>query len=109
MGDDRDRVWLHARAEVTIVELAEISGLEEAMLRELVDYGALAPVDPRVEPWLFCADCVARVRAAARLCKDLELEASALALALSFLGRIELLEGEVRALRAQLGQAARRP
>jgi chaperone modulatory protein CbpM len=108
MADEHDVMWLHARGEVTIVELARLSGLAEPTLRELVDYGALSPADPQAAEWIFSAVWVTRVRAAARLCDDLELETPVLALALSFLERIERLEEEVRALRAELGRNARR-
>jgi chaperone modulatory protein CbpM len=102
MGIDEDGFWLHAHHQVTIVELAEFSGFPEPLLRELVEYGALSPVDPAAPEWKFGADCVAEVRAAARLREDLELETPAVALALSLLRRIERMEAEMRALRAQL-------
>ena len=87
-----DAVWLHAHGSVTIVELAECSGLTEAEVRELVDAGVLAP----------SGDCVARLRSARRIQRDLELEPHALALLVSFLERIDALEAEIRNLNAQL-------
>ena len=97
-----DALWLHAQWRVSIVELAQLSGLQEEVVRELVEYGALSPADPQAREWAFSGDCVARVRAAARLCNDLEFETPALALVLSFLERIDRLEAEVRNLSAQL-------
>jgi hypothetical protein len=49
MATDRDdEVWLHARHEISIVELADCAGLSEAEVRELVEYGALvSPMRPR--------------------------------------------------------------
>jgi chaperone modulatory protein CbpM len=102
MADEQDGIWLHTRHQVTIVELAEFSGFREPELRELVEYGALAPVDPQASEWRFAADWVAELRAAARLREDLELETPAVALALSLLRRIDRMEDEMRALRAQL-------
>jgi chaperone modulatory protein CbpM len=102
MADEPDAVWFHAERRVTIVELAQCSGLREDVLRELVEYGALAPVDPAAEPFDFNARNVARVRAAARLANDLELETNALALVISLLGRIDDLEERVRDLNAKL-------
>lgn len=102
MADEQDGIWLHTRHQVTIVELAECSGFPEPELRELVEYGALAPVDPLAPEWRFAADWVAELRAAARLREDLELETPAVALALSLLRRIDRMEDEMRALRAQL-------
>lgn len=105
MAERDDVLWLHARHEITIVELAECAGLEEGEVRELVEYGALSPTD--AQAWTFSADCVSRVRAAARLRADLDLETPTLALVLSFLERIDTLEAQVRNLAAQL-QAPRR-
>jgi len=107
MAHDNDAMWLHSHAEVTIVELAECSGLPEAVLRELVEYGALAPADLEAHDWIFSGDCVVRVRAAARLRSDLELETPALALVLSLLGQIRDLDAEVRHLGAQLASPMR--
>jgi chaperone modulatory protein CbpM len=107
MAEAPEAAWLHAHAELTIVELAEISGLEEPILRELVEYGALSPANPRT--LVFSATCVTRVRTAARLRADLELDTQAVALALSLLERIESLQGELRALRARTAGARRGP
>ena len=102
MAEYEDVVWLHAEHRVTIVELAQCSGLDEDVLRELVDYGALSPVDPDTGALDFNARCVASVRAAARLTQDLELDTPALALVLSFLERIDTLESRLREMNAKL-------
>ena len=38
--------WLDEHRELTLAELAELSGLSEAELRALEDCGAIAPIDP---------------------------------------------------------------
>jgi chaperone modulatory protein CbpM len=96
-----EAVWLHSRHQLTLIELAECSGLSEEEVRELVEYGALAPADAASAEWTFAAACVSRVRTAARLRNDLELETRALALVLRFLERIEALESQVRELNAK--------
>lgn len=106
MVDPVEVDWLHAESRVTLVELARTSGLPEEVLRELVDYGALEPAEGAGE-WCFSADCVVRVRTAARLRNDLELETGSLALVLSFLERIQRLEAQVRHLHAQLAAPRR--
>lgn len=105
MATEPEALWLHAHAHVTIVELAECSGLPESLLRELVDYGALTPADPQAG--LFSSECVVSVRTAARLRNDLELETPALALVLSLLDRLHRLDSEVRHLNAQLSRPHR--
>jgi chaperone modulatory protein CbpM len=102
-----DTYWIHAHQEVTLVELAESSGLSEEMVRELVEFGAITPASRETQQWIFSGDCVVRVRRAARLQRDLELETPALALVLSFLERIDRLEGEMRLLGAQLPRPRR--
>jgi chaperone modulatory protein CbpM len=96
-----EALWLYAGQHVTLDELAEISGLPEEILKELVDYGALHPAGPGAT---FTGECVSRLRAAARLRQDLELETPALALAVSFLERIQSLQDELRCLDARLSR-----
>jgi chaperone modulatory protein CbpM len=97
-----DAVWLDDRLEFSFAELVHCSGLSEAELRELVDYGALVPVNPQEAEWTFSGDIVVTLRAAGRLCADLELDAQALALALRLFQRIRELEAQLGSLRAQL-------
>jgi hypothetical protein len=107
MATDHEEVlWLHASRRVSLVELADVCGLPQDVLEELVAFGALRPVAAAPEE-RFAADCVSRLRAAARLRNDLELETPALALALAFLERIQSLEAEVRSLDARIGRPSR--
>ena len=100
-AEEQELLWLHSETRISIVELAQFSGFPESVLRDLVEYGALTPVVPQDE-WTFGADCVPRLRKAARLHGDLELDTPTLALVLSFLETIQRLEGEVRDLGARL-------
>jgi chaperone modulatory protein CbpM len=100
--EQADAVWLDAHHEFSLAELVQFSGLSEAELRELVDYGVLTPADPQSTEWAFGGDIIVTMRAAGRLRDDLELDAQALALALTLIGRIRDLESQVRTLRAQL-------
>ena len=104
--EHRELLWLSSETRISIVELAQFSGFPESVLRDLVEYGALAPAVPEGET-AFGADCVARLRKAARLSNDLELDIPALALVLSFLEEIQRLEAEVSNLAARLPR--RRP
>jgi chaperone modulatory protein CbpM len=93
---------MDAQHQFSIAELVQCSGLSEAELRELVDYGALAPIDPHGAEWTFSGDIVVTVQAAGRLRADLELDSQALALALTLIRRIRELEAQLGDLRAQL-------
>ena len=97
--------WMDTRTRLTLREIAESCGITESMVQELVEYGALTPVGAHPGEWVFTAECVISVRKAARLCNDLELETSAMALVVSFLERIHELEAQVRRLRSQAGGA----
>lgn len=100
--EQADVMWLDAHCECSIDELARLSGLSQAELRELVDYGALAPIDPQETEWSFSGDIVLTLQAAGRLRDDLELDLPTLALTLELIERIHALEAELGALRARL-------
>jgi len=97
-------VWLEEHRELNLAELAELSGLSEAELHQVEDYGAIAPVNPDAEPATrtFSADYLVVARAACRLRNDFELDTQGLAVALALLDRVRALEAELRDLRAQL-------
>lgn len=101
-------LWLDEQQELSLAELAGLSGLSEAELRELVDYGVIAPVEPQTEPPAFRADCIVIARTACRLRADFELDVPGLALALTLLGRIHDLEAQLRELSAQFPHRPRK-
>ena len=105
--------WLHEQAEISIQELADLSGLSPELLRELVEYGALVPINTQapvnaqvpinveLTQWRFTADCVVAVRAVSRLREDFDLDSNALSVALALIERIHGLEAQLRELRTQ--------
>lgn len=104
MEAEPEAVWLTEDREFSLAELVEISGLTEAELREFVEYGAIAPVDPDSSEWIFKGACVITVRAACRLRASFDLEPHGVALVISLLDRIRDLEAQLGSLRAQLPQ-----
>lgn len=103
MAEQTEVVWLESHTRVTLVELAQCSGFPEETLRELMEYGAIYAEAGET----FAGECVARLRHAARLGQELELETPAIALMLRFLERIESLEAEIRHLDAQVARPRR--
>ena len=97
-----EAVWLTEDREFSLAELAELSGLTETELRELVEYSAITPVDPDSPQWVFTGRCLVTVRAACRLRVSFDLEPHAVALVVSLLDRIHDLEAQLDSLRAQL-------
>ncbi|MDP1671581.1 MAG: chaperone modulator CbpM [Burkholderiales bacterium] len=96
-----EAVWLTGDSVFSLAELAEISGLPESELRELIDYGAVTPIDPESSPWMFNGKCLLTVRTACRLRISFDLEPHSVALMISLLEQIQDLEGQVRDLRAR--------
>jgi hypothetical protein len=94
--------WLHEHYEFSLEELCELSGLSEAELRELVDHGVLAPIEPGAQHWNFSADRLVLARSARRLRKDFDLDTHGVALVVTLLERVRDLEAELRDLRAKL-------
>jgi chaperone modulatory protein CbpM len=92
-------MWVDRDEIVSITELVALCGLSEEEVRELVDYGALVPVD--AAQWTFTAECVVTLRKASRLKEGLELDTHALALALTLLERIGALEAQLASARAR--------
>ena len=102
MGDKRNQaiagIVLSEQETVTLEELAGLCMVERSWVVELVEQGALEPVAPDHEEWLFSAATLGRVQTAARLRRDLELDAAGIALALDLLGEIESLRARLRTL-----------
>jgi chaperone modulatory protein CbpM len=98
-----EAVALDERGVLTLEQLVEVSALPAEELRALVDYGALAPVDPAAAAWTFTASYVVVARTAGRLRKDFELDAHSLSVVLRYVQRVQALESELRSLRARLG------
>jgi chaperone modulatory protein CbpM len=102
--DIGEATWLDRDERVAIADLAAHSGFTEEEVRELVDYGALAPVDAAHST--FTAECMVILRRAARLKDDFELDNQALVLALALLERIGDLESQLAEVRARLPHRA---
>jgi len=100
-----DAQWMLEHAELSIDELAQLSGLAPDFLRELVSYGALVPVDTEATQWSFASECVVSVRTVNRLREDFDLDANALSVALNLIERIHGLEAQLRELRSQFPRA----
>ena len=94
--------WLDARETVSMAELSRVCGLTEAELGELMEYGALAPLDRQPPERLFSSECIGPLRRAARLRRDFDLDLFAVALLLDYLHRIDALERQVKSLQAHV-------
>ncbi len=89
-------VVLSEQETVTLDELAGLCTVERRWVVELVEQGALEPLGPVRGEWRFSATVLGRVQAAARLQRDLDLDAAGIALALDLLDEIESLRARLR-------------
>ena len=97
-----EALWPDDEHRLPLRELAELSGLSEAEVLELVEYGALTPADDTAGQWVFSVWSITVARSARRLREDYELEPHGVALVLAYLDRIRELEAKLRALEARL-------
>ncbi len=93
---------LDEEARVAFDELLAASGLAREELIELVDFGVFEPRGTGTRGWRFTSRTVVLARRAARLREDFGLNAAGMALALTYLERIEALERRIRELECQL-------
>lgn len=103
-SEHTEAVWLTEDTQFSLAQLAELAGIPESEVRELVDYGAVTPVDPEASPWIFNGKCLLTIRTACRLRVSFDLEPHGVALIVSLLERIHDLETELGSLRAQFPQ-----
>ena len=93
--------WLTEECEFSLLELVELSGSSDEELRELVEYGAITPVNPEAPQWTFPGKCLLTARAACRLRVSFDLEPHGVALVISLLNRIEDLQAQMGSLCAR--------
>lgn len=93
--------WLDASAPLDLLELARVSGMSTAELSELVDYGALSPLEADQQAPCFPAQYLVPLRTASQLRQVYDLDLFAVSLLIGYLQRIDSLETELRSLRAR--------
>lgn len=89
--------WLDPRKTVNLSELSLASGMSTAELGELVDYGALTPLDSPQPEQVFSAECARPLSRACKLRVDFHLDIFTVVLLLGYLIRIEVLEQQAHA------------
>jgi chaperone modulatory protein CbpM len=95
-------LWLEAHPDLRLSELSELSGLSEAEVHVLTDYGVFQPVEEKSAEPSYRAECIVIARKASRLRRDLELNTEGLALALRLLMQVQRLETQLEELKARL-------
>ena len=80
---------------LTLVELCRACDAREEDVRAWVDEGALAPEGGRPGEWRFASAALPRARTAARLARDFEIDARAIALVLELMDEIDRLRARI--------------
>jgi chaperone modulatory protein CbpM len=104
-SDCIDALWPDEHRRLRPADLADLAGVSEAEVLELVECGALTPAEGTPGQWVFGVRSITVARTARRLREDLELDPHGVALLLAFIDRIRGLEDELRDLRARLPEA----
>ncbi len=97
MTSPREWECLDLRKTVSLNELSMASGMSTAELDELVDYGALMPLESAQPGPVFSAEYAKPLSKACRLRTDFHLDIFTVGLLLGYLTRIEVLERQARA------------
>ena len=95
-----DAQWHDEHAGITLAELAELSGLPEEVLHELIECGVLVRAERRPARLTLTVGTLRSLHMARRLREDFELETKALAITLRLLDRISELKQQLRQLQA---------
>ena len=93
--------WLDTRETVSLAELSRVCGMSQEELVELVEYGALAPVESNPQGGNFSAVCIVPLRTVCKLRVDFDLDVFTVAVLMGYLDRIDELERQVHSLQAQ--------
>ncbi len=94
VGEDGDRSEM--QVTVSLTELAKRCGCRVEVVRRLVSFGLVDPVEGYPDSPRFSGTAVSRVARALRLKQDLGLNLNALALVIELLDRIDELEDQLR-------------
>lgn len=91
-------VILDEDAELSLTEICHACEIRSEQVIEMVQEGIVAPLGQEPAEWRFPGPDLARLRRAARLQRDLELNLPGVALALDLLDEIESLRARLHAI-----------
>ncbi len=94
-------ILLDEQGTCSAQHLAEVSGLTQEELDELIESGVIVASDDNAQPKLFHLRYVVTANMARKLRDDFELDRSGMTLAMTLIRRINELEEEINAVRAR--------
>ena len=87
---------------LSIGQTAQLTGVSEADLLGLVEYGVLTPAEPDKQPRTFDIGCLMKLQRAALMRQDLALDSHGFALAVMLLDQITGLEVRLQSVQRDL-------
>lgn len=97
-----ESVWLNTSDICSLEHIAEVSGLSQEDILDLVNTGVLPPTNQDRGNYFFYTECVVIAHRARRLRDDFELDTQGLAVAMRLLRRVDELEAELANLKNRL-------
>lgn len=88
-------ITVDAYPELDIEELCRATGVEPDFIQELIEYGVIEPRGFTYETWRFDASHLRRIRTAAHLHRDLEVNIAGAAIILDLLDEMEEMKSEL--------------
>ncbi|WP_198538212.1 chaperone modulator CbpM [Marinicella sediminis] len=86
----------------SLTQLYQTTHLSSGFIEKCVEYGILDPLVSQSGDWLFEVDQLIRLKKAARLRDDLDLNWNGLALAIDLIDEVEQLRNENRIIKSRL-------
>lgn len=105
--DITESVWLNTSDICSLEHIAEVSGLSQEDILDLVHTGVLPPSSHDRDTYFFYTECVVIAHRARRLRDDFELDTQGLAVAMRLLRRVDELETELANVKTRLLRARR--
>jgi chaperone modulatory protein CbpM len=97
--------WLDQVEPVTLSDLSRLTDMNDDEITELMEYGAIAPLQPGDGKLLFPGNCISLIRTASKLRRTYDMELFAVVVLIDYLRRIEHLEQQVHTLQVGIKQA----
>lgn len=92
------------RENLSLTELCEITLMPRNIIIEIIEHGIIEPLGVEPDSWQFDIQMLYTTRKALRLQRDLEIDWSGIAFAISLIEELEQLRGEKECLRVRLSR-----
>jgi chaperone modulatory protein CbpM len=102
-----ESTWPDMTDTIGFSDLALACALSSDDMQELVEFGALLPLETSDAEPMFAIGCMEPLRAAGQLRRDYDLDLFVVVIVMDYLRRIEYLESEIRNLQVNFSRSGR--